>query len=266
MQRLLLFVVTVLFAGMQAAFAVQPTWAKKATAFPERCLPGKTQACQPVRVPAPDGKSSVEVRYREESDGADQAYLRVTTPGRGTREAAVPESFQYVDLLWSPDSHAFFVDGDGDGAPVSGSWVYVYLADDPANPRDVTENAQHDMLKEFPPCKAAYGNAEDPGGCKKTSRSDIDVERCRETEATPKYSPEYNMTGIDWITSSSILVMAEIPCDTLYGGIMCQVMGYELEVPTGRILKRIDAKHLKHGWQKSMGWKFRIPDPPHYCE
>ena len=80
MQRLLLFVVTVLFAGMQAAFAVQPTWAKKATEFPEQCYPGKTQACQPVRIPAPDGKSSVEVRYREKFDGdwILQAYLRVT--------------------------------------------------------------------------------------------------------------------------------------------------------------------------------------------
>jgi hypothetical protein len=133
---------------MQAAFAVQPTWAKKATAFPEQCYPGKTQACQPVRIPAPDGKSSVEVRYREKfvGDWILQAYLRVTTPGRGTHDAALPEGFQNIDLLW------------------------------------------------------------------------------------------------------------------------CQVMAYELEVPTGRILKRIDAKHLKLSWQKSMGWNFRIPDPPLYCE
>ena len=268
MQRFLLFAVSVLFVGMQAALAVQPTWAKKATAFPEQCIPGKTQACQPVRIPAPDGKSSVEVRYRKEFvSGADwvlQAYLRVTTPGRGTHDAGLPEGFQNIDLLWSPDSHAFFVDG-GNGGGYWGSWVYVYLADDPTEPRDVTEEAQRDMLKEFPACKAAYPNGEDAGGCKKTSLP-FDAETCMKTEANPKYSPEYSMTGIDWVTASAVLVMAEIPCSSSYGGIMCQVMGYELEVPTGRILKRIDAKQLKLRWQKSMAWNFRIPDLPRYCE
>ncbi len=76
---------------------------------------------------------------------------------------------------------------------------------------------------------------------------------------------EYNMTGIDWVNPSTILIMAQVPCSTSQGGIMCQVMGYELEVPTGRIVKRIDAKDLKRDWQKSMAWDFRIPDPPKYC-
>jgi hypothetical protein len=132
------------------------------------------------------------------------------------------------------------------------------------NPRDVTEEAQRDMLKEFPACKAAYPDADDAEGCQKASRPDAGA--CTKTEADPKYSPEYNMTGIDWVNASSVLVMAEIPCSALYGGIMCQVMGYELEVPTGRILKRIDAKQLKLRWQKSMAWNFRIPEPPQYCE
>lgn len=269
MQRFLFFAVTLLFAaGTQPAFAVQPRWAKKATAFPEQCSPSKPQACKPVRVPAPDGKSSVEILYRKERvsgfDWVLQAYLRVTTPNSGTQDAALPEGFEDIDLLWSPDSHAFFVDG-GNGGAYWGFWVYVYLVDDPAEPRDVTEEAQRDMLKEFPACKAAYPNAADAGGCKNTSRP-IDAETCTKTEANPKYSPEYNMTGIDWVDASTILVMAEIPCSTSQGGIMCQVMGYELEVPTGRILKQIDAKDLKLGWQKSMAWEFRVPDPPRYCK
>ena len=77
---------------------------------------------------------------------------------------------------------------------------------------------------------------------------------------------EYNMTGIDWASPSTILVMAEVPCSTSRGGIMCQVMGYELEVPTGRIRRRVDAKQLKLHWQKSMAWNFRVPEPPLYCE
>ena len=56
---------------------------------------------------------------------------------------------------------------------------------------------------------------------------------------------------IEWVSASTVLVMANIPCDTLYGGIMCQIMGYEIDVPTGRILQQIDAKQLKLRWQKT---------------
>ncbi len=211
----------------------------------------------------------MEVRYRKKSaSGEDlllQAYLIVTAPGGGMREAALPEGFQSVDLLWSPDSRAFFVSG-GNGGAYWGNWVYVYVLSDPKlEPIDIAQKAQRDMLKEFPSCKAAYPNAGDSGGCQKASRP-IDVETCIKTEVNPGYDPEYNMTGIDWVNASTILVMAEVPCSSSYGGIMCQVMGYELEVPTGRILKRIDAKQLKLDWQKSMAWNFRIPEPPHYCD
>lgn len=269
MQKSTLIAIAVLLMGIQPAFAVQPTWAKKAVAFPESCLPEKTQACQPLPIPSPDGRSNVEVRYRKETDPdsfwAMQAYLRVTTPGQGTREAALPEGFQKVDLLWSPDSRAFFVNG-GNGGSYWGMWVYVYLLSDAKlQPINVANQAQQDMLKQFPACKAAYPNAGDAGGCEKASRADI-VEQCTKQEAAPNYNPEYNMTGIDWINASTILVMAEIPCSSSYGGIMCQIMGYELEVPTGRILKRVDAHQLKLQWQKSMAWQFRIPDPPLYCE
>lgn len=266
MKRLVLIAILGLFATAPFALAAKPSWAKKATAFAGQCWPGKTQLCKPVRISSPDGKSSVEVRYRKQvlkqvltqytipDNWILQAYLRVSTPGRGTSEAALHESFQNVDLLWSPDSQAFFVDGDGDGAPVSGFWMYVYLADNPSNPRDITEIARRDMLKEFPASKAAYPNANDAMGCKVGSRDQLGVD-----------ADSVNVTGIDWMTPSSILVMAEVPGDTLYGGIMGQVMGYELQVPTGRILKRIDAKHLKQEWQKSMAWNLRVPDPPRYC-
>ncbi len=269
MQKFLLIAVAVLFVATQPVFATPPTWAKKAIAFPEKCLPGKTEACKPLRIPAPDGKSIVDVRYRKDSvsdsEWAVEAYLRVTSPGKGTREAALPEGFQNTDLLWSPDSRAFFVNG-GNGGAYWGFWVYVYLLKEPKlEPIDVTQKAQRDMLKEFPPCKAAFPNGGDARGCDKTSRN-IDLEKCMKEEADPNYNPEYNMTGIDWVNASTILVMAEVPCSSSYGGIMCQVMGYELEVPSGHILKRIEAKELKLNWQKSMEWKFRMPDPPQYCE
>ena len=45
---------------------------------------------------------------------------------------------------------------------------------------------------------------------------------------------------------------------------MCQVMGYELDVPTGRILGRMTARELKLRYQAQMAWPMRIPDKPSY--
>jgi hypothetical protein len=280
MHRFILFAVTVLFAaGTQPAFAVQPTWAKKATAFPEQCDPNAKGAndnqsprtalsssfppCIPVSISSPDGNGRIEVKYRKGSEDLMIAHLEVTTPDKRTRTAELPEGFQNIDLLWSPDSKAFFVSG-GEGGVYWGFWVYVYLVESPRlEPINLTYQAQRDMLRQFPPCKAAYPNSEDASGCKETSRK---VRWCMDHEGSPKNPPDYNMTGIDWVSPSTILVMAEIPCSSSRGGIMCQIMGYELEVPTGRILRRIDAKDLKLEWQKSMAWEFRIPDPPLYCK
>ena len=269
------------------AFAISPTWAKKAVAFPSQCdvdskggdenasprtalapLP-TTTACKPLSIPSPDGRSRVEVAYKKVEVEPDypilQAYLRVATTNGGIHDAALPEGFQNIDLLWSPDSRAFFVNG-GNGGGYWGFWVYVYLVDDPSEPRDITEAAQRDMAKEFPPCKAAYPNGDDPTGCKKSSRLDPATCMKVEAEVKAKNEPEYNLTGIDWVNSSTVLVMAEVPCSSSLGGIMCQIMGYEVEIPTGRILKRIDAKQLKLRWQKSMAWSFRVPEPPLYCK
>ena len=271
MRRCTIIAVAALFMGIQPSLAAPPTWAKKATAFPQRCFSDKTGPCKPLRISAPDGKSSVEVRYRKDLGGSHgdwwlQAYFIVTMPGAGTRETALPDDLQAsgfinLELLWSPDSHAFFVNGSS--SAISGS-MYVDLADDPTQPKDITGEAQREMLKDFPPCKAAFPNADDAGGCKKTSL--YQVPGCEYGEADPKYLPDYNMIGIDWVNASTILVMAEVPCDSLFGGIMCQIMGYKLQVPTGRILQRIDAKQLKLKWQKSMAWNSRIPDRPLYCE
>jgi len=90
----------------------------------------------------------------------------------------------------------------------------------------------------------------------------LEKETCKAIEE----NPEYNMTGIDWGgDSSTIVVMAEVPCSSAHGGIMCQVMGYELDVPTGRILQRMTARQFAAAWQRSMAWKFEVPSPPEYC-
>jgi len=265
-RTLVLLIIASFIGYAPAGLAIEPTWAKGATAFPEQCAsyyPDKAIPCKPTRVVAPDGKSSVQVFYsRKTFSRADlggygwvlQAHLRVIVSGKQTGEMTLPLSYQNVDLLWSPDSEVFFVDGDGDGAPVAGSWVRVYVADHPTNPIDVTESARRDMLKQFPASEAAFPNGDDPTGCEREDRGQV---------STP--ADDINVSAVAWVTSSSILIVAEVPCDSNRGGIMCQVMGYELRVPEGRILKRISARDLKREWQKSMAWDFRIPDPPRYC-
>lgn len=45
---------------------------------------------------------------------------------------------------------------------------------------------------------------------------------------------------------------------------MCQVLGYEIEVPSGRILRRMQPKEFARRWQHSMAWKFNDPGPPEF--
>jgi len=252
LSRLRLVILVTLLLTVPALLAEKPTWAKKATAFENKCRDRKDGAkCVPLRIPSRDGRSSVEVLYRQpyKDDDAIQdvkvAYLKVASPDGRIRETTLPFGFQSVDLLWSPDSKSFFVNG-GKGGGFWGFWVYVYQISDPKlDPIDVTRDAQRDMVKTYPPCRA----------------TGLDEVQCKDLEN----NPDSNMSGIDWLPdSTTIIVMAEIPCSGGHGGIMCQVMGYEIEVPTGKIRTRMSASELKARWQKSMAWKFVAPFPPNY--
>src|SRR5579871_4966294 len=153
------FLIGIAVALAPLAFAGGPVWAKKAVSFPEECWPDEAGLCTPLVIPSPDSKSRIEVRYRKkivEDEEMLVAYLLVRTHGKGVREATLHDSYKRVDLLWSPDSKAFFVNG-GDGGSYWGDFVYVYLLGDKyLKRRNVTHQAQRDMVKTFPPCKARY--------------------------------------------------------------------------------------------------------------
>jgi len=101
------------------------------------------------------------------------------------------------------------------------------------------------MVASFPPCKAKYR----------------DARTCQQIEA----NPQFNMSGIAWVNGHfAILVVAEVPCSSLYGGIMCQVKGYKVNAENGQILEQMTASQLSSRWQKSMAWHFRVPEPPEY--
>jgi hypothetical protein len=217
-----------------AAFAGKPHWVRRATGFAGDCKSG----CQPVTVTAPDKKTVVEVLYQ------DGAYLRVTQPGQPAREIHDVFSSPHNDLLWAPDSKAFFVDaGEGMTSP---SFVQVYLLDDPQlRPVDITHLVEQDMIKSFPPCQALF----------------LDQSTCRKIEA----HPDYNMTAITWLQdSSAIVVLAQVPCTSNFGGISCQSMGYEVEVPSGKILKQLQPAEFKKQYQKFMEQKYDVPIPAQY--
>jgi hypothetical protein len=190
------------------------------------------------------------VRYRKadwDSKGKTvKAYFVVQFSNGIRKKTDLPPGFQNIDLLWSPDSKTFFING-GNGGGYWGFWVYVNRLEDPKlEPVDVTAKAQLDMVESFPPCKA----------------SGLDKDECQKIGK----EPDFNMSGIDWAgDSSKIIVMAEVPCSGGHGGIMCQVMGYELEIPTGKILRRMTALQFGREWRKSIAWKFSVPDPPEYC-
>jgi len=227
------------------SIANKPVWSKKGTAFFPSC--GRPfSRCRPLRIPSPDRRSAVEITYSTDSDYPDieTATLRVTTLGRN-RGQVEPVASVEDEITWSPDSKAFFIDGNENAN--GEDHVAVHVLDDPnLGPGRITGAVEQDMVRSFPPCEAA-----DP----------IDI--CAELAARPEGF--VGVVGLDWVGSSSIMVvMAEVPCSSSMGGIMCQVLGYEIAVPSGRILLRMEPREFARRWQHSMAWEFRDPGPPKF--
>ncbi len=237
MRRLLLFCVS-LNCGLLAVAADKPIWARKAIPIGE--CSGNLHG---PGIPAPDANIVVELRcHPSQRDDDPVPYLHVRTSSGNWHDVEVDEGAH--EVLWSPDSRAFLVNG-GTSAYAGFSATVYTLADDAVQKLRVTEAAQTDMVRRFPPCKALN---RDESTCVEIARH-----------------PEFNMSGLAWARgSSAIIVMAEVPCSSSYGGIMCQVQGYELNVPDGTIVMRMTARQLKAQWQRSMAWDMRIPEPPEY--
>ena len=166
----------------------------------------------------------------------------------GVIEDIVPEIPNSIwrpeEVLWSPDSKAFIVNG-GETSYSGYSFLVYQISDEHVVAAEPTELAQRDMIMSFPPCRARG----------------VDDNICKRIEE----SPQFNMSAISWTRGSKgIIVFAEVPCSSSYGGIMCQVMGYELEARNGHILRRIRARELKRHYQPHMAWNMTIPEGPEY--
>jgi len=227
------FLILCSFATLTPA-GEKPVWAKAATV-----LAGVHAA--PQRITSPDGRFILQIRHRPRGSDDDLLCVHLEKPGGRWRDADLDEGAR--EILWSPDSNAFLINGGTSG--YAGFFATVYqFGPDGFQKLHLTEAAQQDMVMSFPPCKALNP---DEALCKKIAGS-----------------PEFNMSGLSWIGPSQIVVMAEVPCSSVYGGIMCQVQGYVLRVPDGRIIERLTARELKTRWQESMAWPMEIPDPPEY--
>jgi hypothetical protein len=221
----------------------KPIWAKKGVTFPVTCLNRPFHECRPLRIPSPDGNSSVEISYDTFPDypEIEVARLRVVTLGKYVGDVK-PVGIVDSELSWSPDSTGFFINGNDNGN--GDDYLAVHLLNEPAlGPGYITRQVEEDMARSFPPCEA-----KDP------------IDTCAKLAADPK--SYIAVVGLDWINKSSgIVVMAEVPCSGSMGGIMCQVLGYEIEVPSGNVLRRMEAKEFARRWQHSMAWKFQDIGP-----
>ena len=235
---MLMFVST--SAGADAAI-----WAKSGIRIEATCDGSQPAVSPPVKSP----DKTVEVAVHCKTLNKDNADIALTVR-RGGRvwEIALPMvvrgGWRPQELLWSSDGRQFIVNGS-ENAYAGDAFVVVNLHDQNPKAREITAGAQRDMVLRFPPCKAA--NREE----------DI----CRRVER----HPDFNMSAITWARDShAVVVMAEVPSSSSYGGIMGQVEGYEIDSASGRILKRLSATQLKAFWQSEMAFTMTIPEPAVY--
>jgi hypothetical protein len=222
-------------------------WAARGTSFPAECFSDATKGCHQLRIPSPNGQNFVEISYRKVFIGNHDFVMGVNLrviDSHGIGRNIYARGFVEQEILWSPDSNSLFINGSDGGE--GQDYVTVYRVGEMRAQLLNVLAAQKELMKSFPPCKAKYA---DPDVC----------------ESFAQHPDEINVLAIDWThNSSAIVVMAEMPCSSIVGGIMCQVHGYEIEASNGKILRRMNARQFKELWQKSMGWTFHVPDPPEY--
>lgn len=218
--------------------ADKPIWAKQATTLDMSCTSNS------LVIASPDHQATVKVICHKHKQEYSTYSLQVRTRAGQLQETPLEEG-THEELLWAPDSNAFFVDGGTSAYSGFFMTVYQITGSSGIRKKTITNSAQKDMVLSFPPCKAAN---RDEALCLRITKE-----------------PEYNMSGVAWTTdSSAIYVFAEVPCSSSYGGIMCQVLGYELHVPDGRILNRLTANQVLQQWRSFMAWDMHVPDPPIY--
>jgi hypothetical protein len=233
----------------EAAHADERQWSRKATAFMAGCFPGEWKDCQPKRIASPDRRAFVQVSYEPNSldPAIEIADLTVVRNGRTIGTIGVVGEVE-DEIAWAPNSKALFISGNNN-ANTDYHFAVYRVSDMSVEPIvGVAEQALQDMVRSFPPCRA-----KNP------------INDCADLTKQP--DDYIGTAAIDWLSDSSgIVIMAEVTCSSMMGGIMCQTLGYEIEIPSGKILRRMEPREFATRWQRSMAWKFDIPGPPEYSD
>jgi hypothetical protein len=159
-------------------------------------------------VVAPDGKKSILVRDSHEG------YLELALRKGAAVIKLPPFNWPCPEILWAPDSKAFFVNYSDGGAVGNFHVMVFHLKGEGFTTYEPTRAAEADFLKNYPKC----------------------------------FQPEEpNMAGVAWLSNSSrLLIAVEVLPHT-----NCDMMGtfsaYVVDVDSGRILAKhgqLEAKKL----------------------
>ncbi len=160
----------------------------------------------------------------------------------GHWDLPIPADWVDFDVLWSPDSKFVALTGNLNGY-IESVRVFQITESGPVS-IDVAKMPFADMIRRFPPCRAAHA---DPTVC-----------------AASHDDKDFNFAAIAWTGTHTLVLMSEVPCTSLWGGIMCQVMGYEVDPPGGNIVETMTARDFQRKWQHEIAWSFHIPEPPEW--
>ena len=194
----------------------------------------------PFRVYSPDHSKHVEVSFSHGKGDGDAIPSASLYFGVKKLDLSLDPEWNQVEVLWSPDSQTVALTG-GFNAYTNSTRIFD-VRNEAVKPIDIGP-LQADMAQTYPPC--AGQNAEE--------------EICHAEENGDKF----NYATVAWANATTAVIMAEIPCSSSQGGMMCQVEGYEIDVRTCHILRRMTAGELKRSWQSKLAWNLRIPEPPH---
>jgi hypothetical protein len=216
----LLIVVSSLARSEESAYSASATIA---------CL----RDSKPLKIQSPDGVKAIVVT--ETYEGASkQISLEIS----GKEHVVDRIAWPCPEILWSPDSKAFFINYS-DGGSVGNYHVRVYKVEETASePSEPIKEVRKDFLKNYPKC----------------------------------YAPEEpNYAGLQWVHDSNrLLIAAEVlPHST------CDMMGtfsiYEIDASDANIKEKYSQLESKSKFRPLLGRELLNADDecftkPHSCE
>lgn len=231
MQRMRAIIVLGLLTLLSLPFyAEKPRFARKGRAFTWDCK----DRCEAI---SPNGMLSIRPILVDEN--AEILHLGVFHSRQKLGEVSVLYGTIY-EVLWAPNSEAFAVTV-APNAYTESSFVWR-LVGNKVEKVPIDAFIFTDMIKTFPPCRASNVTSGD----------------CHQIEQ----NPQFNVAAVAWENNGTLVLMSEIPCSSSYGGVMCQLRGYEFRVNDGVLLRSLNAREFKHRWQVEAAWNIRIPEAP----